>query len=95
MSNAIQLLESLGEDAELQSLDPVALETVMRARGIDSEVRTAILARDFVALGALLGASGNVVCGVFPGREDEPSPDQEDDDEQKDSPDRDSTPAQG
>ncbi len=85
MSEVINILERLGQDAGLR---PVATDTDYSALAtleIRPELRGALTSMDSAALGVLLGAKTHLVCGLFPGKEEEESPDE-------DSPDKDDAP---
>lgn len=77
MSNVIDFLERLGNDAQLRHASEVEIERAMTRAAIDPAVREAILAGDQRRLEALLGATPNVCCMIY-------SPAREDDDESED-----------
>jgi hypothetical protein len=84
MSNVISFLESVGQDAALRHATKDELELAMSKVQIDPALQTAILGKDQQQLEALLGATTNVCCGVFPGKEDDDEAEEEpskDDDE--------------
>jgi hypothetical protein len=89
MSNVIAFLESLGRNATL----PVAGEdfaAAVDALGLDDAPRAALLAGDHATLAELLGARPTMVCALFPAddqpaQDDEPQPDGDTPDEQKES----------
>jgi hypothetical protein len=81
MSNVIDFLERLGQDAQLRDASQEELELVLACARIDSELQAAILAKDQERLEVLLG-SINVCCMVNPGKEDD---DEEDDAEENPS----------
>jgi hypothetical protein len=66
MSNVIEFLERMGQDAELRYANGQAMEVAMTAADIDPAVRAALAAGDQQQLAALLGAKNNVCCAVFP-----------------------------
>jgi hypothetical protein len=82
MSNVIDFLERIGQDANLRNAPDAALERALAEAQIDPAVREAILLRDQRRLESLLGATTNVCCVIYsPVREDEeetdePLPDQ-------------------
>ncbi len=79
MSNVIKFLETMGQDAHLRhGSEAMALE--LARADISADLKAAILSGDRTQMETLLGARTNVVCGIFPGKEDddekrEPSPD--------------------
>jgi len=76
MSNVIELLERLGQDAQLRHASDNELEQTLIGAQIDPAIREAILRRDQHQLESLLGANPNVCCMIF-------SPLEEEDDESK------------
>lgn len=81
MSNVIDFLERLGQDAHLRDASQEDLELALASARIDPELQAAILAKDQEQLEVLLG-SVNVCCMVNPGKEDD---DEEDDAEENPS----------
>lgn len=81
MSNVIDFLERLGQDAQLRSASGDEIEAALRDAGITLDVRQAILGDDRRALEALLGADGNVCCVVF--KEDEEEEEEKEGDEEE------------
>ena len=69
MSNLIDFLERLGEDAELRHASKDVLEEALRGAGIDPALRATILGVDQRKLEALISAEPNVCCAVH--KEDE------------------------
>ena len=83
MSNVIDFLERLGNDAQLRHASDSALEQALINAQIDPAVREAILLRDQRRLESLLGATTNVCCVIYaPMHEegDEPEDDKRQDD---------------
>ena len=80
MSNVIDLLERLGQDAQLRHASDGELEQVLIRAQVDPAVRDAILMRDQRQLEALLGANANVCCMIATPAQEEP---EEEDDERK------------
>jgi len=76
MTDAIDFLEQLGRNARLRHAPASELERVLAASGLESSLRSALLADDAVRLGELLGAQPNICCLVE-------KPDQEDDDDEE------------
>jgi hypothetical protein len=70
MSNVIDFLEMIGQDARLRHASQDEMKLVLANVHMDSDLQTAILAKDQLQLEALIGAS-NVCCVVFPGMNDE------------------------
>ena len=70
MSNVIDLLERMGQDARLRHASQDEVELALACAQIDPELRAAILAKDQRRIEALLGGS-NVYCALMPGKEDE------------------------
>jgi hypothetical protein len=85
MSNVVEFLERMGQDAQLRYASGTELEQAMTQARIEPAVRAALLADDPRRLEALLGAASNVCCAIqAPEEEDEPAEDDvpaEDDDE--------------
>ena len=93
MSNVIDFLQRLGQDAVLRHAPRTELELALAEAGIDPALRMALLAADQPQLESLLGADTNVCCMVAPPKEeeededdleDEDEDDDEDDDEDED-----------
>jgi predicted HTH transcriptional regulator len=70
MSNIVDFLERMGQDARLRHASQNELELILKGEQIDPEVGAAIFAKDQSRLDALLGQA-NVCCAQFPGKEDE------------------------
>lgn len=64
MSNVIDFLERMGQDAKLRYAVGEEFETALAAADIDPAVRAALVDADQSRLEALLGASANVCCMV-------------------------------
>lgn len=72
MSNVIDFLERLGQDAQLRHASDDQLERALVNAQIDPEVRDAILMRDQRRLESLLGTNPNVCCMIIaPAREED------------------------
>jgi hypothetical protein len=88
MSNVIDFLERLGQDAQLSRASAAELEQAMTRACIDPAVQAAILLRDQQQLETLLGADANVCCMIIApareqdeeGDEGEPRKDEDEDD---------------
>lgn len=94
MTNAIQFLESMGRNPALASLSAAGYAAAVAGLELDAQQRDALLERDPVALGALLGARPKMICSQFSPhapREDEqekiPDDDGQDDAPSKPDPD--------
>ncbi|HUW52536.1 MAG TPA: hypothetical protein VMV99_03835 [Rhodanobacter sp.] len=81
MSNVIDLLERMGQDARLRHASQDEVELALAGAQIDPELRAAILAKDQRKIEELLGR-GHLCCLMVPGKEDE-------DDDSEESPSRD------
>lgn len=85
MSKVISFLETVGQDAQLRHATNNEMELALTRAQIAPEPRAAILNNDKSQLEALLGARINVVCAVYPGKEDDDEEEEEtpvpDDDE--------------
>ena len=70
MSDVIDLLEKMGQDAQWRGASPAVIETALNEAGVASDLRAAIVAEDQDGLQALLGISP--ICGMYlPGKDDE------------------------
>ncbi len=81
MSKVIELLEKIGQDAALRSSQGNVVTQALARSEISPEIANALASGDQGQLVALLGARTNVACMVFPAKQD--------DDDSKESPDRD------
>ncbi|MBB6243959.1 hypothetical protein [Rhodanobacter sp. MP1X3] len=70
MSNVIDFLERMGQDAHLRHASQDEVERALTGAQIDPELQAAILAKDQRQIEALLGHC-NVSCMLMPGKEDE------------------------
>lgn len=70
MSDAIDFLEMVGQDAQWRDASHNEMELALAHAQIDPELRAAILAKDRRKLEALLG-NVNVCCMEGPGKNDE------------------------
>jgi hypothetical protein len=66
MSNVIDFLERMGQDADLQHVSTEALALHLDEHSLDIEARTAILNGDAEALSSIVGARHKLVCMVYP-----------------------------
>jgi hypothetical protein len=69
MSNAIEFLERMGQNASLRYAQSDELKDVLVSARIDPLVRTAIVDGKSRELETLLGAVSNVCCGMIPANE--------------------------
>lgn len=83
MSNVIDFLERIGQDASLHSCTPQQLEQEMKRAGIDPVVVAALQSGNYRALEELLGANTHVCCLIrTPDEDEEPEPEPDEGDEQ-------------
>lgn len=71
MSNVIGFLERMGQDASLRHAAQDELELALTCAQIDPALQAAIMDKDQAQIEALLGATTNVCCVLFPEKEDE------------------------
>ena len=71
MSNVIEFIEKLGQDARLRHATRSEVEQVLHGASISPEIRAALLAGDQHRLEALLGASTSVCCMIHAPKTDE------------------------
>jgi hypothetical protein len=83
VSNLIDFMERLGQDADLHRALIVDLEKALRDAGLEPALKDAILGNDRPALEALAGADGNVCCMIFKEDEEE-EPEEEEEEEEGD-----------
>lgn len=89
MSDAIELLESLGADADLARGAPAVLDELLRREGAEPALRSALLEGDVSALRALLGSPDPVCCLINPAEpEDEEDEEEEEDEEDEEENDK-------
>src|SRR5882724_4305221 len=81
VSNVIDFLQRLGQDAELRHAPRTALERALTEADIDPALREALLGADQRKLESLLGADTNVCAMISPGKKEEESEDDDEDDE--------------
>ncbi len=87
MSNLIDFLERIGQDAELRYAGRDMLEEALRSAGIDPALRAAIIGKDQRALEALMGAQPNICCTIH--KEDEEEEEEEEPEEEEEGEDED------
>ena len=71
VSNFMEFLEKMGQDAQLRYATNNELEQALMRAQIDPAARAAVLAGDRRQLEVLLGATGNTCCGIFVPDDDE------------------------
>ncbi|QBF82076.1 hypothetical protein EXU30_04675 [Shewanella maritima] len=76
MSNIIQLLERMGQDAQLQDAQQLAQEIAQAE--ISAEQKQALVNQDAQALHKELDVCPDVVCLMVPDKPDEPDEDNDD-----------------
>jgi hypothetical protein len=84
VSQVIEFLERLGQDARLRHASIDVVSRALAEAGIDGPARALILSGDRPALESLLDAKPNVFCGVLVPEEVEEEKEDEEDDEQED-----------
>jgi len=65
MSNIIEFLGQMGQDARLRYATGNELEQALTRAQIEPALRAAVLGGDRRRLEVLLGAAGNTFCGVY------------------------------
>jgi hypothetical protein len=81
VSNVIDFLERLGQDAQLRTATNEEIEVALREAGVEPVGRTAILDQDRQALEALLRVEDNVCCLIY--KEDEEEEEEHEDEEEE------------
>lgn len=76
MSNVIDFLERMGQDARLRYAPQREVEMALASVPIDPELQVAILAKNQLELEVLLG-HGHICCVMFPAEEEEDGPSEE------------------
>jgi len=89
VSNVIDFLQRLGQDADLRQATGKELELALTEAGIDPALRAALLVGDQRKLERLLGASTNVCAMISPGRKEEDEEEEDDEDDFEDDEDED------
>ena len=80
MSNIIDFLERMGQDAQLRHASGNEVERALIKARIAPAMRAVILGENSRRLEDLLGAKANVCCGLYPVESDEDSTDEIEDD---------------
>jgi hypothetical protein len=81
VSNVIDFLQRLDQDADLRHAPRAALELALAEADIDPALREALLGADQRKLESLLGADANVCAMVSPGKKEEKEEDEEEDED--------------
>jgi hypothetical protein len=89
VSNVIDFLQRLGQDADLRHAPRIALELALAEADIDPALREALLGTDQRKLESLLGADTNLCAMISPGQKEESEEEDEDEDEDEDDEDED------
>ncbi len=71
MTQIIELLEKMGQDASLQNESKLA--TLIESIELPENIERAILTNDSEELAQDLNTRPNIFCGVFPAEDDEPT----------------------
>jgi hypothetical protein len=79
VSNVIDFLQKLGQDADLRHASRTALEVALAEANIDPALREALLGADQRKLETLLGADTNVCAMISPGKKEDDEEEDEDD----------------
>jgi hypothetical protein len=66
MSNVIELLERIGQDAGLRNGGPAAVANFLNAANLGARERAAIGSGDRAQIEAMVNAKGNVCCILAP-----------------------------
>jgi len=66
MSNIIDFLERMGQDASLRYADDQQLDSTLSKMSIQQNDRAIVLLKDHAKLETLLGAQANVCCTIEP-----------------------------
>jgi len=72
VTNAIQMLASLGSNAAASRMQAAEYAAVVTALGADSELTQALLDRDVAAISRTLGGRATMICMVSPAEEEQP-----------------------
>jgi hypothetical protein len=83
MSNVIQFLESMGQDAALGNMSPEQYAATVKALDIDDSAQHALLKRDHEALNGLLGGRMKMMMALVPAEDDEGEGKGREDDDKK------------
>lgn len=71
MSEIIQVLQQIGQSAQLQSASKEELHAFILATSIPEEIKNALLIGAHDRLNVLLGGNATVICGLLTPDEDE------------------------
>lgn len=78
MSNVVEFLERMGQDAQLRYASNTEVERALTEAEVAPVLRAAIMGEDRRQLEALLGATPNLCCVVHAPEDDENEPDNDD-----------------
>ena len=81
MSNVIQLLERLGEDASLQTESALS---VIENANLDAELKESLINKDVTSLERQLDVCPDIVCLILPAEDDDQGEDDDNDDDNDD-----------
>jgi len=84
VSDAIDLLESLGADADLVRGAPEVLDELLRREGAEPTLRSALLEGDVSTLRVLLRCPDPVCCLINPAEPEDEEDEEEEEDEDED-----------
>lgn len=70
MSNVIDFLERMGQDAKLSHASRSEMQFALQQANIVSDAHLAILNMDQHELEVIVGANSNVCCAIFPVEDD-------------------------
>jgi len=85
VANVIDLLEKLGQNADLRYAPAAAIGEALSSAGVEPRLQSAILNKDQRALETLLGADTNVCCMVHAPDDDEDEDEDEEHEDDKES----------
>jgi len=75
MSNVIELLERMGQDANLQSSENK--ELLVNSSQLPNAVKQSLIAADSEALAKKLKTDKEIICFLIPAKDDEPDTDEQ------------------
>jgi hypothetical protein len=83
LSNVIDFLERMGQDARLREATGAELDAALTQAGIEPALRTAMFVEDSRALESLLGVTPSMCCLINKEDEEEDEPDEEEEDDEE------------
>lgn len=83
MSNVIQFLESMGQDAALSNMSSEEYSAAVKALSVDDKARHALLNRDQNALNSSIGVYKKMMMILVPAEDDDQGEGDGKDDDQK------------